>query len=123
MRPAITVALLLIISCTNTAPVASVENPVRVGAGTGIRAPRVIRHVEPLYSERDRAARIEGVTRMEVLVDTNGSPREVTVLDAPGAGLGADIAAAVRKWQWEPLYVDGKPTPFITTVIVNMRLN
>lgn len=67
--------------------------PVRLHAG--IRAPRRVRFVAPLYPDLARAARVEGIVVIE----------------------------ALRQWRFSPALLNGAPVPVIMTVTVNFSLS
>ena len=100
------------------APEATVA-PVRVGGN--IKVPRLVRRVDPVYPRLARDARVQGIVIVEAQVDPRGVVHRVTVLR--GAAL-LDTAAveAVGQWRYQPLFLNGLPTPFIVVVTVNFNL-
>ncbi|MGH9219229.1 MAG: energy transducer TonB [Vicinamibacterales bacterium] len=97
------------------APVA----PVRVGGD--ISAPRLIRRVDPEYPPLAVNAQIEGMVILEATVDASGAVKETRVLRSH-AVLDEAATDAVRQWRYEPLLLNGKPTPFVLTVTVSFSL-
>jgi TonB family protein len=83
---------------------------------------RLVQMIHPAYPEIARRARIEGRVRLQVLISREGKVEEVKVLS--GHSLLAQAAAdAVRGWRYEPLRVNEKEVPVMTTVDVEFKLN
>ncbi|HEX6216652.1 MAG TPA: energy transducer TonB [Vicinamibacterales bacterium] len=93
--------------------------PVRVGGE--ISAPRLIRRVDPEYPVLAVNAQIEGMVILEATVDASGAVRETRVLRSHSV-LDQAATDAVRQWRYEPLLLNGKPTPFVLTVTVSFSL-
>ena len=93
--------------------------PVRVGGD--ISTPRLIRRVDPEYPPLAVSALIEGMVILEATVDTSGVVKETRVLRSHSVLDDAAIDA-VRQWRYEPLLLNGKPTPFMLTVTVSFSL-
>ncbi len=99
--------------------VGEVEAPVR--AGGEIRAPRLVRRVDPLYPEIARQARVEGVVIIEATTDVYGRVQAVRVLRSIPL-LDQTAIDAVRQWVYEPMLINGKPRGVIFTVTVTFKL-
>jgi protein TonB len=93
--------------------------PVRVGGG--VREPRRVVVVPPVYPEVAAKARIQGTVVIEATINERGRVVNVSLLQ--GAPLFTDAALeAVKKWVYTPTLVNGIPTPVIMTVTVHFRL-
>ncbi len=93
--------------------------PVRLHSG--IREPRKIVNVPPIYPPVAQAARVQGVVIIEAVIDTTGAVESARVLRS--IPLLDDAAlAAVRKWTYSPAMLNGMPIPVIMTVTVNFTL-
>ena len=99
--------------------VGEIEAPVR--AGGEIRAPRLIRRVDPLYPELARQARVGGVVIVEAVTDVYGRVQTVRVLRSIPL-LDQAAIDAVRQWVYEPMLINGKPRGVIFTVTVTFKL-
>lgn len=94
--------------------------PVRVGGG--VREPRRVVVVPPVYPDIAAKARLTGIVVIEATISERG--RVVNVNLVQGAPLFTDAALeAVKKWVYTPTLVNGVPTPVIMTVTVHFRLN
>jgi len=80
--------------------------------------PRKIKHVDPVYPMSATAVRTEQAVIVELRINEEGRVADARILRTAPA---FDQAAldAVRQWQYEPLLLNGSPTPFTTSVIVN----
>jgi TonB family protein len=90
--------------------------------GGGVSAPRTLDAPDPEYSEEARKAKHQGTVVLWMIVDPNGSPRDVRVTRSLGMGLDQKAIEAVRKWKFEPARKDGKPVAVQISVEVNFRL-
>jgi protein TonB len=93
--------------------------PVRVGGE--LSAPRLAYRVEPEYPLIAVNAQIEGMVILEATVDHTGVVRDARVLRSRGV-LDAAAVRAVEQWRYEPLLLNGTPTPFVLTVTVSFSL-
>ncbi|MGD0782110.1 MAG: energy transducer TonB [Candidatus Aminicenantales bacterium] len=100
--------------------IGDVEAPVR--ATGDVRAPKLVRRVDPLYPEIARQARIEGVVIIEAGTDIYGRVRSARVLRSIPL-LDQAALDAVRQWIYEPLVLNGRPRGVLFTVTVKFKLN
>jgi TonB family protein len=82
------------------------------------------RKVDPEYPERALAQKITGAVTLEFTVNTKGEPQDVHVVSAEPAGTFDRAAiAAVRRWRYEPVVVDGTPQEVTTRTTVRFALS
>ncbi|MCX6568214.1 MAG: energy transducer TonB [Candidatus Aminicenantes bacterium] len=98
---------------------APVEPVVR--AAGEIKAPRLVRRVEPDYPEIARQARVEGVVILEATTDVFGRVTGVRVLRSLSL-LDEAAIDAVRQWIYEPMVINGRPRAVTFTVTVRFVL-
>jgi protein TonB len=101
------------------APPPPPTEPIRLHAG--IRAPRKLVDVQPIYPDIARAAHAEGVVIIEATIDVRGNVTAVRVLRSH-ALLEEAALEAVRQWKFTPTLLNGVPVPIIMTVTVNFTL-
>jgi TonB family protein len=89
---------------------------------TGITTPSVVFRIEPEYTEEARRAKYQGSVLLLVLVDSEGSVREVRVIRSLGLGLDEKAVEAARQWKFKPAMRAGKPVPSTTTIEFSFRL-
>ena len=89
------------------------HEPVRIGGQ--VQAPALLKRVEPIYPAIAQLAAIDGVVILDAIVDEHGRVQSLKVLR--GHPLLAKAATeAVQQWEYEPLKLNGTPTPFELTV-------
>ena len=98
---------------------ASNSAPARVGPTIG--APKAIYTPDPNYPEAARIAGYQGTVVIWLIVDTDGTPKQIKVVRKLGMGLDEEAVAAVKKWRFKPATKDGQPVPVMINVEVNFR--
>jgi TonB family protein len=94
------------------------------GLPSGVSAPRIIsrNRALPEYAEEARIARLEGSISLSITVDTDGVPKNITVLRNLGFGLDQKAIEAVGTWRFVPGQKEGKPVPVVVNIEVNFGL-
>ncbi len=102
-----------------TVPVvlAVVQSPVASGSATGDpnlgdgreTAPRLLRKVEPEYSEEARQARLQGTVMLSAEIWEDGRAHNFRVQRSLGLGLDERAIEAVKQWRFSPGVKYGKP--------------
>jgi periplasmic protein TonB len=101
-------------------PVAAPSGPMRVGGD--VKAPSVIKRVEPDYTETARKGRITGVVIIEAIINKNGDVEQVRVLKGLPLGLSEKAEDAVKQWKFKPGTLNGEPVPVIFDLTVNFTM-
>jgi len=103
-------------------PPSTPPSPPRfVRIGNGIKAPHIVRRVEPAYPAIALATRLSATVVLEAEVDARGEVATVRV--ERGHPLFDEAAlAAVRQWRYQPLLLNGEPTAFVLSVTVSFGL-
>ena len=96
-------------------PPAPPGRPEIARIGGQLQAPALLHRVEPVYPDLAQFANIEGVVILDAIVDTAGHVQTVTLLRGHPVLAKAAIEA-VKQWQYQPLLLNGVPTPFELTV-------
>jgi TonB family protein len=95
------------------APAPAAATPARTNSDeppSVIQEARLIRRVTPDYPSAARRDGIEGSVDLDVTVSAQGLVKEVSVAHAEPADVFDKAAlAAVRKWKYDPRFVDGLP--------------
>lgn len=102
-------------------PVAPPPSNAPVRLHSGIRAPRKIVDVAPVYTELARQIRQEGIVILEATIDVRGVVQSATVLRSLPF-LDQAAIDAVRQWRFEPALLNDQPIPVIMTVTVRFTL-
>jgi TonB family protein len=94
-----------------TAPTA--EPPVHPGdlvvLGPGVDSPRKVSGKTALYPAVAIQKKLEGKVTVELIVDENGSPRDLAVVESAGEALDNAVLDAIRTWRYEPAKKNGVP--------------
>lgn len=99
-------------------PPAPPPGPFRVGGD--VTAPRQIRGTQPVLPEGARAAGVSGSVLVEIEIDATGRVSSARVLRSIPR-LDAAALEAVRRWEYEPATLLGRPVPVIVTAVVTFR--
>ena len=87
-----------------------------------VTSPRLLRKVEPEYSEKARKAKLQGTVMLGMEVWEDGKPHNMRVLRSLGMGLDEKAVEAVRQWVFVPGKKDGQPVRVAVQVKVTFRL-
>jgi TonB family protein len=92
--------------------------------GDGVSAPVPTYTVLAEFSDEARRAKYEGAVTVSLIVDANGNPQNVRVVQPVGMGLDEKAVEAVRQFRFKPAMdkKTGKPVPVPISVLVNFRI-
>lgn len=76
----------------------------------------------PEYSRMARDRREQGKVTLYAVIDTDGSLRNLHVIETAGADLDASAIEAVRHWRYRPAMCGDTPIPAETAISVIFRL-
>lgn len=93
----------------------------QVGACSGhAEPPRVISSPSPSPPVSVRGQ--DSSVTLSVIVDAQGHPQDVAIVNSGDKGFDAEAVRAVRKWEFKPATCDGQPISTHMTVVVSFRL-
>lgn len=104
-----------VLQALSTAP------PLRIRMGGNVQLAKLIRKVNPTYPEEARAAHTQGTVLLRVVLATDGTPKEVTLVSGDPV-LGKAAVDAVRQWRYQRTLLNGEPVEVETTISVDFRL-
>ena len=90
--------------------------------GSGIAAPSLVREVKPQYTEDARRLGVEGDVVLEIVVRSDGSVGQVSIIQRLGSGLDQRAVDAVRQWRFTPARRYGTPVDVLVEVAVEFKL-
>jgi TonB family protein len=102
------------------------EGPSRDGAyrvGGGVTAPKATYAPDPAYPDEARRAKYQACVVLWLVVDAEGSPRQIRVQQAAGMGLDEKAIDAVQQWRFEPATKNGQPVPVMINVEINFQFH
>jgi protein TonB len=76
---------------------------------TVTQAPRLLKDVKPEYSKEMIEAKVEGAVKAHLLIDIDGSVKEVRILNDLGFGTREQAIAAFLQWKFEPAKKNNQP--------------
>ena len=83
---------------------------------------RVITVVKPAYPDLAKRVGIEGIVRLEIQVNKDGTVQVRKGLEGSPV-LREAASAAVKQWRYRPILVNGKPVNAISTVAFEFQLH
>jgi protein TonB len=95
------------------------KEPVRVGQG--IREPRKIVNVTPIYPEIAMKNHVEGIVVLEATLDEHGTVQNVRVLRSVPL-LDQAAVDAVKRWRYTPTLLNGAPVQVLLTITVTFKI-
>jgi TonB family protein len=92
------------------------DAPLHVGGA--VKAPVIVKRVEPVSTPLAKRAHISGIVILELIVDKEGHLTNVRILKPLPMGLDAAAEQAVRQWEFRPGTLNGVPVAVIFNVTV-----
>ena len=86
-----------------------------------IRPPQKVTHVDPVYPPIAAKARIQGIVKLQAVIDAEGRVSNLTVTHSVTL-LDRAAIEAVQQWRYQPTFLNGRAVPVIMTVEVKFRL-
>jgi periplasmic protein TonB len=94
--------------------------PIRVGGR--VKEPRLISRVDPKYPALAVQTHMEGTVIVDAVIDEHGDVIEARVVSGPPL-LIQPALEAVRRWKYEPTYLNDEPISVQLNVTVSFRLS
>ncbi len=101
-------------------PVIANAQPYHVGGD--VKAPVVLKHVNPMYPELARRNKVSGLVVMDVVIDRTGALKDINVTKPLPDGLSEAAVDAVKQWTFAPGTLNGKPVDVIFSLTINFKL-
>lgn len=89
----------------------ALDSPDVFKPGADVTGPLVLSEVKPEYSARARAARIQGIVRMDCVVLPDGTVGDMRVTKWLHPDLDLAAVQALRKWRFAPGTREGRAVP------------
>ena len=91
-------------------------------AGNCATPPNVMNKLDPVYPEKARQAREEGTVMLDLIVQKDGSPRDIHTVSSPSDLLSQAAIDAVKQWKFVPPTYQGNTVDAEMKVQVNFKL-
>jgi len=113
---------LAVMAVAMLAPLSAFQDQGPYRPGNGVTVPKVTSRFEPVYTPEAKAAKIQGVVTLKVIVDRNGLARDIEVVKPLEPGLDQNAIVAVSQWQFAPGTKDGHAVDVVATIEINFKL-
>ncbi|MGD0416473.1 MAG: energy transducer TonB [Terriglobales bacterium] len=90
--------------------------------GVGVKPPREIYAPGPEYPKKARKEHQEGTVVLQMVVGSDGLPRDIKVARSLSPELDEAATVAVRQWKFVPATKDGAPVAVLISVEVSFHL-
>lgn len=102
----------------------SAQSPVpRLQDLAGAVAPAVVREVKPSYTAETLQAGVEGIVKLECVVNADGTVSSVRVAESLDPQLDAEAVKAMERWLFRPATKDGVATAVRVEVEMSFTLS
>jgi len=107
-----------------TAPQAAPKNVVNgpLRLTSGVESAKLVYGPSPVYPQLAKAARSQGVVKLEAIIAADGSIRNLRVVSGPPLLVGAALDA-VKQWRYHPTLLNGVAVEVLTEIDVNFTLS
>jgi TonB family protein len=94
-----------------------------MSVGGGVSAPLVLHSVEPEFTDDARRANYQGNVSVQLIVDSEGNPQNVRLVNHLGMGLDQKAIEAVRQYRFRPAMYQGHPVAVQIVIDVDFHLH
>jgi protein TonB len=102
-------------------------------SGDDVQQPTLLFAPDPEFNELVRKARISGKITVGLVVDTEGNPQQVHIVNSitstaavknqqAAQSMDEEALKAVRRYRYNPALHDGKPVPYELSVDINFQI-
>ena len=102
-------------------PEAPQDGPLRVGGD--VKAPTLVKRIEPVYPEIARRARIQGMVILEAIINKEGSVTDVKIIKSLNSLLDEAAMTAVKQWKFDPGTQNDIPVDVIMNLTVIFQIS
>jgi protein TonB len=96
--------------------------PKMLRISQGVAQKHQTKKVTPHYPFSAKLDHVQGNVILSVVIDTDGSLRDIKVVASPRSDLTDASIEAVKQWKYEPFRLNGAAIPTQTTITVNFTL-
>jgi len=89
--------------------------------GPGITSPRIIKQVNPEYSESSRGVRVNGAVLLALVVTSKGWPKDERVIRGIDEELDRAAVEALKQWRFAPARKNDKPVAVHVIIEINFH--
>ena len=90
--------------------------------GNGVLPPQIIYGPDAKFTDQARAAKYGGNAGVALIVDAQGNPQNVHMMNHLKMGLDEQALAAVKQYKFKPATLQGKPVPVEVNIVVHFKI-
>ena len=90
--------------------------------GNGVLPPQLLYAPDPKFSPEARKAKYGGIAVVSLIVDAQGNPQNVHIIQHLKMGLDEEAFAAVSHYKFKPATLKGEPVPVEVNITVNFKI-
>lgn len=90
--------------------------------GGKVTKPRKVYAPQPVYTEKARKSRVQGIVIVEAIIGRDGCLNDMHVLKGLPDGLDRAALMALSNWVFDPATLDGKPVKVYYTLTVSFKV-
>jgi TonB family protein len=94
-----------------------------MSVGGGVSAPQVIHSVDAEFTDEARQANFQGSTSIKLIVDSQGNPQDVRLVNHLGMGLDEKAIAAVKQYRFKPAMYQGHAVAVQIVIDIDFHLH
>jgi TonB family protein len=94
-----------------------------MSVGGGVSAPQVLHSVEPEFTDDARRANYQGNVSVQLIVDSEGNPQNVRLVNHLGMGLDEKAIEAVKQYRFRPAMYQGHPVAVQIVIDLDFHLH
>jgi protein TonB len=99
------------------------KEEIKEAGKNGVSAPKCVSCPPAEFTSKARKDKVSGTVSLAVIVNADGTVRDINVTKGLGDGLDESAVKTVRKWEFKPATDrDGNPVPVKVNVQVSFRL-
>jgi TonB family protein len=99
-----------------------VDSPDVFKPGPGVTLPTVLKEVKPGYTAKMKEAGIQGIVRLDCVVQPDGRVGDARVTKSLDPGLDREAVRALKQWRFKPGERLGKAVPVQVSVEITFTL-
>ena len=89
----------------------------------GLTAPKAIKQAHPKYTPNAMRLKIQGMVKLQIVIDANGTVDRARVVQSLHPELDAQAIAILKMWAFEPGKYKDKPVPVVMSLDFDFRLH
>jgi len=87
-----------------------------------VKPPQIVQQGAPEFPESARKKKRGGTVTVSLIVETNGLPSDIQVVESAGKDFDEQAIKAVKKYVFKPALKDGQPVRYALAVEVDFRI-